>query len=158
MACRSVVLDVNGDGAVGIWNETGTVANAVPVDRIRHKVIPRIAHGERPERIVRRELSCRKVHDVAVLAGELLARAIYFRCPVHGLLRYVDWARECSGARGSVQDTIAGLAASVHGGPAVDLCYISVRDDLEGDEGQHPASDDALHNVREDGPFNWERG
>jgi hypothetical protein len=116
-------------------------SNAVPIDRIRHKAIPRIAHGERPERIVRRELSCWKVHDVIALAGELLTCAIYCRSPVHRLLRYVDWARKCLGASGSVQGTVAGVATSVHGGPAADLRNIGVRDDLERDERQHAAAD-----------------
>ena len=53
---------------------------------------------------------------------------------------------------------IAGLAASVHGGPAVDLRDISVRDDLERDESQHAADDDALHDVRDDVPPPQEGG
>src|ERR1700685_2131544 len=61
MACRSDVLDVNIDRAIGVKYESGTIAHAVPVDRIRHKVISRIAHCQRPERIVRRKLSCRNV-------------------------------------------------------------------------------------------------
>jgi hypothetical protein len=39
---------------------------------LAQKVIPRIAHGEPPKRIVRRELSCRKADDVVGLAGENL--------------------------------------------------------------------------------------
>src|SRR5581483_1205645 len=150
MAGRSGILDVDLDGAVGIRNEAGAVADAVPVDPIPHEVISRIAHGERPERTVRRALSCRKVHDVVVLAGELLTRAVYFRSPVHGLLRYVYWAREFTGTCGSQEHAFAGFAASEHGGPAIDLCYIGVRDDLERDEPQHAANDDSLHYVRDD--------
>src|SRR5215472_1978676 len=151
MACRSNVPDVNVDGTVGIRNEPGAVADAVPVDRIRHKPIPRIAYGERPEGMVRRELSRRKVHDVVVRTGQPLARAIYSRRPVHRLLRHVNWARKCQGARASQQSAIAGLTASVHGGPAVDLRHIGVREDLERDECQHATNDDALHDVRCDG-------
>src|SRR5215472_3371692 len=151
MACRSNVPDVNVDGTVGIRNEPGAVADAVPVDRIRHKPIPRIAYGERPEGMVWRELSRRKVHDVVVRTGQPLARAICSRRPVHRLLRHVNWARKYQGARASQQSAIAGLTASVHGGPAVDLRHIGVREDLERDECQHAANDDALHDVRCDG-------
>jgi hypothetical protein len=44
MASRSGVLDVNVDGTVGIGNEPGTVADAVPLDRILDKGIPRVPH------------------------------------------------------------------------------------------------------------------
>jgi len=150
MARRSGVLDVNIDRAIGVRYESGTIAYAVPIDRIRHKVIPRIAHGERPECIVRRELSCRKVHDVAVLARELLAHTIFVRRPVHRLLRHVYRSREFIGTGSAQENAIAGLAASVYGGPAVDLRDIGVRDDLERDERQHATNDDTLHDVRDD--------
>ena len=73
MACRSRALDVDVDGAVGIGSETGAVADAVPVDRIRHKVTSRIAHRKRPERDIPRELSRGEVHDVVVCSGEVAA-------------------------------------------------------------------------------------
>src|SRR5512142_933101 len=38
MTCRSVVLEVNIDGAVGIRHETGAVADVVAMDRIWHVV------------------------------------------------------------------------------------------------------------------------
>src|SRR5215469_7378978 len=55
VACRSSVLDVNIDGAIGVRYESGTIAYAVPIDRIWHEVISRVTHGERPECVVRRE-------------------------------------------------------------------------------------------------------
>jgi hypothetical protein len=48
------------------------------------------------------------------------------------------------GAGGSEQETIVGLAASVHGGPAVDLCDISVHENLGRGERQGAADVDAL--------------
>src|SRR5580658_3657851 len=95
---------------------------------------------------------------VVVRSEELLARAVYFRCPVHRFLGYVYWARKCLGASGSEQDTIPGLAASVHGGPAVDFRDVGVRDDLERYERQHAACDNSLDNVRDNGPSNEEGG
>ena len=53
---------------------------------------------------------------------------------------------------------VAGLAASVHGGPAVDFRDIGVCEDLERDERQHAADDNALYDVRDDGPSNEEGG
>ena len=87
-----------------------------------------------------------------------MARAIYVRRPVHRLLRYVYRARKYLGARGSQQHAVAGLAASEHGDPAVDLRDIGVREDLERDERQHAADDDALHDVRDDVPPPQEGG
>src|SRR5580700_1486890 len=52
IASGSGVLNVNVDGTVGIRNEAGAVADAIPVDRILHKVIARVAHRQRPERVV----------------------------------------------------------------------------------------------------------
>ena len=52
----------------------------------------------------------------------------------------------------SVQDTAAGLAAPIHGGPAVDRSDIGVRDDLERDKGQHATDDNALDCIRDDVP------
>ena len=150
MACRNSVLDANVDGTVGIRNEAGAIADAVSIDRIRHKVILRIAHRQRPEGIIRRESACRKVHDVVVLAGQLLARAIYGCRPVHRLLRYV-YGRKSVGARGFEQHAIAKLAASENGGPAVDRRDLGVHDDLGRDESQHAANDDSLHDIRDDG-------
>jgi hypothetical protein len=64
-----------------------------------------------------------------------------------GFLRYVYRAGKRYCASSSEQQTIAGLAASVHRGPAVDLRDIGVRDDLERDESQHAANDDSLDNI-----------
>ena len=60
MAGGSGVLDVDVDGAVGIRNEARAITDAISVNRIRYEAIARIAHGERPERIVGRQLPCRK--------------------------------------------------------------------------------------------------
>ena len=150
MACRSGVLDVNVDGAVGVRNETGAITDAVAVDRIWHKVILRVAHGERPECIVRRKLACRKVHDVVVRSGELMACAIDVRRPVHRLLRYV-YGLEIIGTRGAQKDAIARLAASENGGPAVDFRDIGVEENVGRDEREHGANNDALHHVRSNG-------
>ena len=96
------------------------------------------------------------MHDVVELAGELLARAVYGRRPVHRLLRYVYRAHKYSGARGAQENTIAGLTASEHGGPAIDLCDIGVRENLERDERQNAANDDSLHDIRDDGSPEYE--
>jgi hypothetical protein len=151
MACRSGVLNVNVDGTIGIQDESRAIADAVAIDRIRHKVIFGVTHGERPECIVRRKTARRKVHDVIVRSGEPLACAIYFRGPVHRLLRQVYWTHECFIARGFEQDAIAGLAASENGGPAVYLCDIGVRENPEREEPQHAANDDSLDYIRDDG-------
>jgi hypothetical protein len=52
---RSVALDVDVDGAVGVRHECGTISCAAAVNRIWYKVIPGVAHGRRSECIVRRE-------------------------------------------------------------------------------------------------------
>ena len=156
MACRSGILDMNVDRPVGIRNEAGAIAHAISVDRIHHKVIFCITHRQRPECIIRRELACLKVHDVVVLAGELLTRAIYFRRPIHRLLWQVYWTKKCFGARGSEQDAMAGLAASENGGPAVDLRDIGTRENLKCDERQHSPNDDPLHDIRENGSIEHE--
>ena len=157
MACRSGMLDVNVDGTIGIRYEPGTITHAVPIDRIRHELILQVAHGERPECAIRRELSCRKVHDVVVMAGKHSARIIVVRVPVHSLLRHVDWAGEYGGTGPPQDNADAGLTAPVHGGPVVDLRDMGVRDDLERDETQHAANDDALHYVRENVPPEQQR-
>jgi len=76
MACRSAVLKVNVNGPIGIRREPGAVTDAEPVERIRHKVISRIPHRNRPEGLIRRKPAGRKVHDVVVFSGERMARAI----------------------------------------------------------------------------------
>src|SRR2546427_2550576 len=38
-ACRSGILQVDVDGAVGILSEAGPIADAVPIDGIRHEVL-----------------------------------------------------------------------------------------------------------------------
>lgn len=88
------------------------------------------------------------MHGVVVLAGELLSRAIYRRGPVHRLLRYV-YSRKFVSARGFEQHAIARLAASKNGVPAIDRREISVYEYLGGDESQHTANDDSLHDVRD---------
>jgi hypothetical protein len=118
-------------------------------------VILRIPHRQRPECIIRREPACRKVHDVIVLVGELLARAIYGRGPVYRLLRYV-YGRKFVGARGFEHHAIARLAASENGGPAVDRRNIGVHDNLGRDESQYAANDDSLHDIRENGSIEHE--
>jgi hypothetical protein len=151
MARWSGALDVNVDGTVGIRNEAGAIADAVLIDRIRHKVILDITHRQRPECIIRREPTCRKVHDVVVLAGELLARAIYGRRPAHRLLRDVYRAHKYYGARATQKNPIAGLATSMYGCPPVYFRDVGVRKNLKRDERQHTANDDSLHNIRDDG-------
>lgn len=68
------------------------------------------------------------------------------------LLRHVYWSHEFIATRGAQENPVAGLAASVHGGPYVDLRDVSMREDLERDERQHATDDDALHHVFDDGP------
>ena len=98
------------------------------MDWICHEAVFRITHRQRPERIIRRELPRREVHDVVVPAVQCVSSAIFARRPVHRLLRYVYWAKKYDGARGLPQYAIAGLATSEHGSPAVDLCDIGVPD------------------------------
>src|SRR5215472_8781889 len=118
MACRSGVLDVNIDGAIGVRYESGTITYAVPIDRIWHKVISRVTHGERPECVVRREPACREVHNIIVRSRELLVRAICSRHPVHRLLRHVYRSGEYGTTRAAQENAVAGLAAFVHRRPA----------------------------------------
>ena len=87
MACRGGVLNINVDGAVGVWQESRPVVHDVPVDWVRHKALAVVSHSQRPECIVRRELSCREVHGVVMLSGERMTRTICGRRPVHRLLR-----------------------------------------------------------------------
>src|SRR5689334_20467250 len=89
---RSSLLNVNVDRTVGGLHEARSVADAVSIDRIWHKMILRGTHSQRPECIVRRKPACRKVHDVVALSGERMARAIGVRPPIHGLLWYVHRA------------------------------------------------------------------
>ena len=91
-------------------------------------------------------------------SGELLARAIFVRRPVHRLLQHVYWTWEFIGARGAQENAVAGLAAFVHGGPAVDVRDVGVREDPERDKRQRTTDDDALHHVIDDGPSDYEGG
>jgi hypothetical protein len=150
---RSRILDVNIDRAVGVLHETGTIADAVAVKRIRNKLIFRVPDRERPERIIRRKPACREVHDIVVRSGKLLARDIDLRRPVHRLLRYIDRSRKRDGARATHKDPIAGLAASVHGRPAVDLRDVGSREKEDRDKRQTGADQDALDDIQEDGSF-----
>src|SRR5215475_13389219 len=89
MTCRRGVLNVDVDGAVGIRHKAGAITYTVSVDRIRHKAISRIAHGQRPECIVGRKAARREMHHVVVLPVERMARTIYVCPPIHRLFRYV---------------------------------------------------------------------
>jgi hypothetical protein len=156
MTHRCGVADVNVNRSVSVRNEAGTIADAVTVDRVRHKMIARIAQGERPKCIVRRKLSRLKVHDVVVVTGELLTSAIGGRRPIHCLLRDVDGARKSLGAGGSDKNAVTRRAASVHGGPTIHRRDIGVRDNLKRDERQYTTGDDALDDVCDNRPFNQE--
>src|SRR5712691_2878719 len=70
MACRSGVPQVDVDGAVGIFREAGPIADAVPIDGIRHEAFFRVSHSQRPERVVGRKTARRKGQDEVVLSGE----------------------------------------------------------------------------------------
>src|SRR5450759_2664126 len=150
MTCRNCVLDVDIDGTVGIRNETGAITDAVSIDRIRYKVVLHIAHRQRPKCTIRRKLSCWKVHEVIVLAGELMVCAIYGRRPVHRLLRYV-YGRKFIGARGAQKNVIARLAASENGGPAVDCRDRGVEENDCREKCQQSPHDYSLHYICDDG-------
>src|SRR5712691_553001 len=79
MTCRSGVLQVDVDGTVGILREAGPIADAVPIDGIRHEAFFRVSHCQRPERVVGRRTPRRKVQDVVVLSGERVTRAVNTR-------------------------------------------------------------------------------
>src|SRR5580692_12354134 len=147
MTCGSGVLDVNVDRAVGVRNKAGPITDAVSIDRIRHKAIFRITHRQRPEGIVRRKAARRKMHHVVVPAVESVARAIFARRPIHGLFRYVYWARKYLGACGSEQHAVTGHAASEKGDPTVDLRGLNPRDNLRRHETQNAAQDNSLDDV-----------
>src|ERR1700733_4985308 len=108
MTCRSSVLDVNVDGTVGVRDEVGPIADVVPVKWIWHEIIFRVAHGKGPERAVWWEIAGREAQDVVVRSGELLARVVYLRRPVHRLLRYVYRTRKYDGARGAKKNPVIG--------------------------------------------------
>src|SRR5215470_9417769 len=55
MTWRSRALNVDVNGTVSVRHQTGAIADAVPIERIRHKAIVRITHGQRPESIVWRK-------------------------------------------------------------------------------------------------------
>src|SRR5215813_11203662 len=76
MTCRSGVLNIDVDRAVGVRHKAGAITYAVSVDRIRHKAISRIAHSQRPECIVGRKAARREMHHVVVLSVERMARTI----------------------------------------------------------------------------------
>ena len=146
MVCRSGVLQIDVDGAVGILREAGTVADAVPIDGIRHEVFFRVSHCERPERVVGRKTARRKVQDVVVLSGERVTHAVS-RLPVHRLLRHVHRAGKDPGARGPCEDVVAGYAASEDRDPPVDLRGLDPRENLDRDDPQPGADEEALHQV-----------
>src|SRR5262249_4445413 len=101
MTCRSGVLDVDVDGAVGVRHKAGAITYAVSVDRIRHKAISRIAHSQRPECIVGWKVARREMHHVVVLPVEGMARTIYVCPPIHCLFRYVHRAGKILAVCGS---------------------------------------------------------
>ena len=68
MARRSGVLNKDVDGAVGILHEAGAIADAVSIDGIRDEAFFLVSHGQRPERVVGRKTSRRKVEDVVALS------------------------------------------------------------------------------------------
>src|SRR5450755_4269685 len=141
MACWSGFLEVNVSRAVGVLRKTKAVADNIPIDWIRHKVIVCVAHSQRPERIVGRKTARREVHDV-------VARARYARRPIHRLGGDVYGARKYLVARGSQQHAVAGHAASVQGGPAVDLRDFGTPENLCRDEREHGTDNDALYDAR----------
>src|SRR5690349_21412320 len=98
------------------------------MDWIWHEAVFRITHGQRPEGMIRRELPGREVQEVGVPAVQCVSGAIFARRPVHRFLRYVYGSQKYDGAGGPAQYVIAGLAASEHGGPAVDFRDIGVPD------------------------------
>src|SRR6476661_4821371 len=50
---RSGVLNVNVDRTIGIRLEARTIADAVAIDRVWHKMVFRTTHSQRPEGLVR---------------------------------------------------------------------------------------------------------
>src|SRR5215471_6696659 len=80
--CGSRALYSNVDRAIGVRHEAGATADAVAIDGIAHHVSDHIGHGQRPECIVWRELSYRKMQDISALAGEPSPRTIDSRRPV----------------------------------------------------------------------------
>src|SRR5215468_6292207 len=138
-------------GTVGVRHKAGAITYAVSVDRIRHKAISRITHSQRPESIVGRKAARREMYHVVVPAVESVARGIFARRPIHGLLRYVYWARKYLRARGPGQHVVAGHTASENGDPAVDLRGLNPCENLGREETQHNAYDKSLDDVCADG-------
>src|SRR6266567_4282423 len=86
----SRALQINIDGAIGVRHEAGARADAGAIDGVADHVPDHIGHGQRPEGIVGRKLSCRKMQDVSALAGEPPPRAVDGRRPVGRLLHHID--------------------------------------------------------------------
>ncbi len=141
----------NVDGAIGVRHEAGARADAGAIDGVAHHVPDHIGHGQRPEGLVGRELSCRKMQDVSTLAGEPPPRAVDDRRPVGSLLHHIDGG-QVSGACRPQEEAIAGLAAFGGGAPPVDGrghgFHYRVHHDLCREKRQHAADNDALHGVR----------
>ncbi len=97
--CGSRALNINVDGAIGVRHKAGARADAGAIDGVLHHEPYNISHGQRPEGIVRRELSYRKMQDVIALAEEPLPRAVNGRRLVRCLLRHIDGG-QLSGACG----------------------------------------------------------
>ncbi len=148
----SRALQINVDGAIGVRHEVGARADAGAIDGVTHHVPDHIGHGQRPEGIVGRELSFRKMQDVLALAGEPPPRAVDGRRPVRSLLHHIDGGQHF-GAGGPQEDAIAGLAAFEGGAPTVDSrghgFNHRVHNDLCREKRQHAADDDSLHDVRD---------
>src|SRR5512142_1747315 len=86
VTCGSRALYSNVDGAIGVGHEAGATADTGAINRVPHHEPGHISYGQRPEGIVGRELSDRKMQDVLALAGEPPPRTVDGRRPVRRLL------------------------------------------------------------------------
>jgi hypothetical protein len=158
--CGSRALNINIDRAIGVRHETGSVADAVTIDRVTYHVTYNIGHRERPKCIVRRELSCMKMQDVIVLAVQLLPRTIDGRRPVRSLLRHIGGGQEF-GAYSPQEDAVAGHIALHNRVPPVGRGLYCLRLIVENqicrDVRQGDADEDALDYAAGDGSF-WQEG
>ncbi len=145
MPRRGGVLDIDIHRAVRVCYEAGAIADEASIERIRHEAFFRVSHGQRPERVVGREPFRREVHDVIVLSGERVARAIYVRPPVHRLLRHVYRAGKYSGVRGPREHAVARQATPERGDPAIDSRNLDPRENLNRDKRQPEPDEEALY-------------
>jgi len=146
------VLHRNVDGAIGVRHKAGTRTDAGAIDGVTDHEPDHIGHGQRPEGIVGRKVSCRKMQDVLALTGEPPPRAVDGRRPVRSLLRHID-SGQVPGACGPQEDAITGLTAFEGGAPPVDGrghgFHHNIHNDLCREKRQHAADDDSLHDVRD---------